>query len=306
MENTKALVLVHSNMNATDITAPVDIILTPEFYTVKRESLPVQYTYQAKRIASSLFNGLLESTEGYEYFVSKDDDKWLFIAYNMEEIKKFLISKNINIEYISKVYFAEQMVESFNVPIVLDDKKALVNLNGTAVVVPLTALKDERTVSTVKKHNRPKSGISIGTSNSFLTTKQSLYLSLFFILFSFMFIIEGSRYGEDSHIIKKEMNLLLEKYPALQSTYTRKNISKKYKNIDQKERKKRNLVKIFSTMIFKGVKLVSLEMDNKKFHVVFACEDASIVKKLKELAQKEKFHVVLPVEKNNLQIEGVL
>ena len=306
MVNTKALVLVHSQMNAINITASVDIILTPEFYTVKRESLPVQYTYQAKRIAPSLFNGLLDSAEGYEYFVSKDNDRWLFIAYNMEEIKNFLISKNINIEYISKVYFAEQMVESFNVPIALDDKKALVNLNGTAVIIPQSALTEESTVSTIKSNNRPKSGINIGASNSFLTTKQSIYLSLFFILFSFMFIIEGSRYGEDSHIIKKEMNLLLEKYPALKSTYTRKNISKKYKNLNQKERQKRNLVKIFSTMIFKGVKLISLEMDNKKFHVVFACEDASIVKKLKELAQKEKFHVVSPVEKNNLQIEGVL
>lgn len=306
MENTRALVLVHSSMNVTDITAPVDIILTPEFYTVKRESLPVQYTYQAKRIASSLFNGLLESTEGYEYFVSKDDDVWLFIAYNMENIKNFLVTKNINLEYISKIYFAEQIVESFNIPIALYDKKALVNLNGTAVVVPRTALENEDTLSTVKSHSRPKSGISIGTSNSFLTTKQSIYLSLFFILFSFIFFIEGSRYGEDSHRIKKEMNLLFEKYPALQSAYTRKNISKKYRNLDQKERKKRNLVKIFSTMMFKGVKLISLEMDNKEFHVVFACEDASNVKKLKELAQKEKFHVVLPVEKNNLQIKGVL
>ena len=84
----------------------VNIMLTPQLYTLKRESLPVKYAYQAKRIAPSLFEGLLEEPSHYKYFVSKEKESWLFIAYDLEAIQTFLDEKGIALAFVSKMYFA--------------------------------------------------------------------------------------------------------------------------------------------------------------------------------------------------------
>ena len=92
----------------------------------------------------------------------------------------------------------------------------------------------------------------------------------------------------------------------MESSYTRKSIAAKYKAIDTKERKKRDIVKSLSDMIFKGSKLRSLSMDNKRFKAEFSCKDADVSKKLNELAKKEKFNTSKIANSNNLKIEGTL
>jgi hypothetical protein len=59
MGNNKDLLLVHSAMERVTLVESVNVMLTPQFYTLKKEALPVKYAYQAKKIAPSLFEGLL-------------------------------------------------------------------------------------------------------------------------------------------------------------------------------------------------------------------------------------------------------
>ncbi|MDQ7086270.1 MAG: hypothetical protein Q9M36_15810 [Sulfurovum sp.] len=54
MGNTKELLLIHQEMRSIRVlpSKGVNIMLTPQFYTLIREDLPVKYAYQAKRIAT--------------------------------------------------------------------------------------------------------------------------------------------------------------------------------------------------------------------------------------------------------------
>ena len=61
MGSNKELLLVHASMEDVSLAHSVNVMLTPQFYTLKKEELPVKYLYQAKRIAPSLFDGLLEA-----------------------------------------------------------------------------------------------------------------------------------------------------------------------------------------------------------------------------------------------------
>jgi hypothetical protein len=283
-----------------------NIMLTPQFYTIKRESIPVKYSYQAKRIAPSLFEGLLEEAE-YKYFVSKEEDGWLFIAYDEEKIKTFLEQKGIMPEQISKVYFAEQASEHFTAPVLLGEKEALVNLNGTMTVVPQVALTlDEKTMQ-VSTELTPKKGVTFeGRGESFISSNEAYTLAAIFMLFAVIYFVEGSRYGGENAAEAAEIQTLLEDYPSLQSSYTRESIATKYKTIDKKERKKRDTIKALSHMIFKGSTLTSLSIGNKKFQAEFACKDANVAKKLKELAKKEKFNTTKVANSNDIKIEGTL
>jgi hypothetical protein len=310
MENTKELILIYRDMNSvSSIPAKgVNIMLTPQFYTIKREELPVKYAYQAKRIAPSLFDGLLEDVQNHKYFVVKEENNWLFIAYDVEKIKTFLEQKGIEIAQVSKVYFAEQVVDLFTAPMLLGEKEALVNLNGTMTVLPQVALNPDEKPIRINANFTPKKGVAFegGGGKSFIATSEAYTLASIFLLFAVIYFVEASRYGGENEAQVQETQDLLENYPSLQSSYARKSISDKYKIIDEKERKKRDTVKALSHMIFKGSTLTSLLVDDKKFQAHFACKDKSVVKKLQELAKKEKFNTSKVPNSNDVQIEGTL
>jgi len=309
MENIKELMLIHSEMKYVS-SVPIEgvnILLTPQFYTVKREEIPVQYAYQAKRIAPSLFEGLLENSESYKYFVFKEEDIWVFIAYDLERIKTFLQSKGLKAEQVSKIYFAEQAVKHMTSPLLLGDVEALVNLNGTMTVVPQAVLSPDEKPMHLSSSISLSKGVSFeGRGKSYISTNESYTIAVILALFAMLYFIEGSRYGGENVAQEQEMQSLLEKYPALQSSYTRESIARKYKVIDKKERRKRDVVKALSQMIFKGSTLTTLSLNDKKFNAEFACKDKNVNKKLQELAKKKKFNASVLTNGNDVKIEGTL
>ncbi|MFK5975628.1 MAG: hypothetical protein QM493_03875 [Sulfurovum sp.] len=302
------LVLVYSSMDRVSDMDSINVMLTPQFYTLKKALLPVKYAYQAKKIASSIFDGLLENDKSYDYIVfrEEDEEEWTLIAYDLDSIGEFLLSKGFVLESISKLFFVQQMVEKFNSPLSLGESEALVLLEGSVVVVPSEALgEDEKPSKVFDNSFTPNSGgvSPRSESNSIITTKQSLILSVIFISFAIIFIIEGIRSNSSSQSNAK-MQELFEEYPSLKSSYTRDSIIKKYKKIDIVERKKRDIVKSISAMIFDGVSLGSLDINEKNFKVRLVCKDKRVRKKIKELSSKEGFTTLDISGNNDILVEG--
>ncbi len=308
MGKDKELLLVHKNMDRVTLNESVNILLTPQFYTLKKEALPVKYAYQAKKIAASLFDGLLEEGGRYEYVVTKEEETWSFIAYDLEKITDFLESKNIYAGNVSKIFFAQEALESFTAPLALNEKEALVVLDDTVVLVPSMALGEDEVPSLLLNSSfTPKGGVALqGSSSSVLTQKQALSFAAVFMLFAGMFVAEGLRYGGDSEAGEEELQGLYESYPSLQSSYARQGIVDKYRKIDKDERKKRDAVKAFSGMIFKGVTLTSLHVDEKGFKSQFSCATTEVAKRVKELAKKAQYNTTKVKDSTDLRIEGTL
>ena len=308
MENSKELLLVHSAMKQVSLSEPVNVMLTPQFYTLKKESLPVKYAYQAKRLAGSLFEGLLEREGTYDFLVSKEGEDWIFIAYDLEKITDFLETKGFRQGEVSKIFFAQQAIEEFTAPYVLSDQDALIVLDETVVLVPTSVL-DTQTEASLNfdRHFTPKKGVALETSSSSIfTMKQTVFFSLIFILFALMFFIEGSRYGGQIQSSQDELQSLYEDYPSLQSSYTREGIVSKYKTLDRRERAKRDAGKKISDMIFKGVTLTALFVDDKSVKATFSCSSKEIVQRVENLAKKAKFKVSKTKGSFELSIEGAL
>ena len=307
LANSKALLLAYYGMEEQSLSDSVNIMLTPQFYTLKKKKLPIKYLYQAKKIAPSLFDGLLEDVQKYDYLVYKEDEEWIFIAYDLEAISNFLLSKGIKPEQVSKIFFAQQASSSFTAPVLLGEKDALVSLDDTVIVIPQIALKKKNDVVTFNDSFTPKRGVTPeGIGGSLLSKRQTIGLAAFFILFSILFFVEGWRYAHDSQATEEELQMLLEKYPSLQSQYSRENIAAKYQTIDKSERRKREVVKTLAGMIFKGVKVGSFSLNEKTFKVDFICSDAKVAKRLVLLAKKSEFNSAKVVAGNTVHIEEVL
>ncbi len=311
MEKTKELLLVHTSMERVTLLESVNVMLTPQFYTLKKEALPVKYAYQAKKIAPSLFEGLLEKGVLYEYMVYKEGDTWAFIAFDTEKITTFLESKGVSAGKVAKLFFAQQAVDAFTAPMALGDKEALVVIDETVVVVPRSALSEEEAPTLeFGDHFTPKGGFRLKSKElshaSLITEKQAWALAAVFVLFAGTFLVESSRYGGDAKESEAELETLYEAYPALQSSYARQGIVDKYRTIDTVERKKRDVIKAFSGMIFKGVTLTALHVDEKSFKAQFACADAGVAKRVKDLAKKAQYNTAEVKGSSDLSIEGTL
>jgi len=305
--NTKALVLVYRDMPEQTLSESVNIMLTPQFYTLKREALPVKYGYQAKRIAPSLFEGLLEDEGSYEYLVFKEEESWVFIAYDIDKIQNFLLSKGLDLAFVSKMFFTEQSSALFSSPVATGEHEALVNFDGNLVMVPKAVLDSDVKYMQIDDAFTPKKGIALeGAAKSFLSKRESYLLAGIFFLFAFLFVVEGVRYDGENEEENAKIQVLLEAYPALESSYTRDSIASKYQKIDRQERKKREVIKALAGMIFKGSTISSFSMNTKHFEAAFICTDAKVLKKVEALAKKENFKTQKVANKNEIKVEGSL
>lgn len=308
MEQDKNLLLVHLAMENVSLTKSVNVMVTPQFYTLKKEALPVKYAYQAKKIAASLFEGLLESTGNYEYEVIREEDTWAFIAYDIQKIMTFLESKGIGKEKVAKLFFAQQALKSFTAPLGLNEKEALVVLEETLVVVPTRALSEEDSSTLAfNKSFTPKGGISLqGAVSSLLTQTQAISFAIVFLLFAGIFFVESTRYSSDEETGTEELESLYVAHPGLKTSYARKGIVDKYRTIDKSERLKRDTIKNFSKFISKGVTLKYLDIDEKSFKSSFICSNNKMLERVKSLAKKAQYRAKIIKGTKELTIEGTL
>lgn len=289
-------------------SAPFEIMLSPQFYTLKRENLPVNYRYQAKRLAPSILENLLPTgVRHHAYYVYKEDDLWAFIAYDPEEIGKFLNARGIKAEQVSKIYFAQQVVEKFDMPVLLDENEAIVNVQGTATIIPSIFFTKETEYRGFDETFRPKEGASFAAGmHSIITQKEAWIIGAIFLIFALMFVIEGVRYRHVVAAIQEKVTLLLAEHPTLESQYSRANIAQKYETIDKEERQKREVLKDLSRLVLPGVEVENLLMEKKHFSMTLKSPDEDTVIRIQSLAKEKQYQVSRIGSEKLVKIEGNL
>ncbi len=305
----KPLLLIHEGMQLVDSSEVFDIMLSPQFYTLKREELPVRYHFQAKKLASSILENLLPEGGHYEYYVFKEEEDglWAFIAYDPEEISSFLQSRGISIEQVSKLYFAQQVSEKFSTPVLLDANTALSNVQDSATVIPEILLPKETQYQDFDETFKPKAGASFGVGmHSVIGQKEAWTIGAIFLIFALMFAIEGARYSRAIGTMQEKVTLLLQDYPALQSQYARENIAKKYQKIDREERHKREVLRDLSRLVLPGMEVESLLMGRKSFSATLKCPDEKTMVRVQSLAKEKQYKASRIGSENLIKIEGSL
>lgn len=278
-------------MKPVTLENSVDIILTPQFYTFLREDLDLNFSYQAKQIAPSIFDDYVDSSVEYKYHVYKCDNQWCFFAYNIEEIDRFLESIGIEKHRVSKIYFAQQIHDELEEPILLSEKTVLQTIDDVVTVIPKRIMGRELEYNTLKLDTlKLKGGVTMGASlNSFVSLKETIVLSSLLFILGAVFLVEGNRIRasiatEDAHLTE-----LLDENPKYASSMLRKSILDKYQPIDTNERLKRQSIKEISKLLSAKSQLKSLSVNEKSIKATITTANASINKQVKEHAAAKKF-----------------
>ena len=284
--------LIHRNMKPVTLDKSVDIILTPQFYTFLREELDLNFSYQAKQIAASIFDGYLDSSANHKYYVYKCDNFWCFLAYNIEEIDQFLESVGIEKRRVSKIYFAQQINDMLEEPILLSEKTVLKSIDGIVTVIPRRIMGKELEYTPFDFNElKLKGGVSMGASlNSFVSLKETIILSSLFFMLGSVFMVEGHRIRSSIATENAQLTALLDEDPKYASTMLRNSILEKYQPIDNNERFKREEMKELSKLLSAKSQLKSLILNEKSITAEIRTTDAIINKQVKERAVAKKHY----------------
>jgi hypothetical protein len=271
----------------------VDIILTPQFYTFLREDLDLKFAYQAKQIAPSLFDDYLNNNDEYQYYVYKCNNQWCFFAYNIEEIDLFLESVGIEKHRVSKIYFAQQISDKLDDPILIGENSVLQNIDDTVTLIPKRLMNPNIEYKELDtKGLKLKGGVTMGASlNSFISLKETIILSSLFVMLGTVFIVEGNRIKSSIANEDAKLTQLLDDNPKYGSTILRNSILEKYKPIDTHERKKRDAIKEISKLLSAKSQLKKLSVNEKSIKADIVTLDTNINKQVKEHARNKNFKV---------------
>ncbi len=290
--NKHRILVLYKQMPTPRIQAEdFDVILTPQFYLLKRESLPLRFAYQAKRIAPSIFDGLLEEGSEYAFHVQKEGNDWLFYAYNPEEIASWIQSKGIAPHRVKRLYFAQQLKDLFQKPVPLGEHYVMQTVNDTVTLFPRALASPENLSGTLRMPAKlPGSAVSLHLSGKrgFLTLRQSAVIGSLFLAGALLYFVEAGRYRNSAAERLSEMKA---NYPKLAGRYTRETILKKYRTIDRRERSKREAIETISKMIFKDAVLQELSIDDKTIEAHFTLGSGAAKEKLRSLAKAAHFEV---------------
>jgi len=284
--------LIHKKMKKIiSLENSIDIILTPQFYTFIREELDVKFSYQAKQIAESLFDDYLDHNKEYQYYVYKCDNIWCFFAYNIEEIDNFLESVGIEKHRVSKIYFAQQLIDKLDKPILLDENTVLQNIDGIATIVPIQIMNPNIEYNSLNINEfKLKGGVTMGSSlNSYVSLKETIMLGSIFCILGGISIFEANRIKHSITNNNDKLSKLLDENPRYGSSLVRESILSKYAPIDKKERAKRQAIKDISKFLSNKSQLKLLTIDKDKIQANIRTTNRTITNQIKENALNKKF-----------------
>ena len=267
-----------------------DLMLSPQFYVLKREELPVKYAFQAKKLAPSILEDLVgDGSMTYEVF--RDiEGRWNFVAFDLDEVGGFLEEKGGSLDRVGRIYFAEQARTHFNPPVVLSDTEVLGVVNGMVTVIPARLLADPDQATTFDESFRPEQGFGFkrtrrrsGGLDSRFVTAAAVILTVL----GLAYIAEGFRYQRQLGAAQASLEQALSADPALRGSYARKAIYKKYHALDTTQRAIRERLKALGRLTSKVTKLDKVTLSKERYEATLSVpNDPKIIASLKALAQR--------------------
>ncbi len=205
----------------------VSVILSPQYYWVKKVDLPVKKEKEALRLAPSVFDGILPNGN-FSYEVEKKDDKFILIAYD-----KNLISKAIAEQFkrhrggIEGIYFAQHELSFLEECRLVNEQFSLVTIDGVVIQVPKRCSDSkllEDVFDNVKLSNK-KAKLS-SFDNEVISHKDSILIGIVSFLLLSAFGIEYFNYKSELMILDDEKDKIISEYNLPRTSIQLKSVKK--------------------------------------------------------------------------------
>lgn len=278
-------IFLTSNTELSEVSGKIDIIVSPEFYWVRKFEIPVKTEAQARHVLPTLFEDIVQEFSSLAYQVIKlEENQFLCFAYNNKKIYEAIKKSNIPTSNISSIYFAQNECKNFKafyideLVFMYTDENILVKVPNNIQVEEAIPLR--RVVGNIKPSSYK---LQVKFYNDVISSKFYYTLfTIFGILIATNFF-KYFTYSNEINNLNNKMENIKKVNKVPKSNLQLDSILRKYSLNVQKENKKREAI----SYIFNNVKfdLKSLYLDKETIHL----EYLSVSKQELESFLKRKF-----------------
>jgi len=286
---------VYIDKNTTNITLnekeKVDIVLSPSFYWVRDEKLPIKYEFQAKNLVPGLFEGVLsEGNYSYISYRKADKSSWLLYAYDDTLIAKKLDALKIQDRQIHAIYFAQSELDNINQPIKTDDTLALIKHEDTLISMPLTLVENATSIDdALRVNSRTSHSIAINRySNLPISEKSINIIAVTLILFIGLFLTEFMLSKKSLQELYAQSFEIKRQYKLPATSFELNSMKKNLQRTASEQEKLREVITYIVKMpLSNGEHLLSMELKKGQFEVSINLNEPKHAEKIKNYWQKK-------------------
>lgn len=280
----------------------IDVILSPALYWVKKLTLPVKYTRDAKKLLPSLFEDSLDAGK-YSYDVYKKGEDFFAFAYQDNVILELLKEKGIAPSQIVHIYFAQSEFSTIQTPLKIDDKKTLVLQDGVVLLVPNVWVSKSQKLD-VSNIVHSKHRVNLVQYSQFIESKLIYKMSAVLSIFTLIFFIQYYFFQEKLYELEQKQESLFTKHHLKPTMFQNKSLLKKYNKTHLKQMKIRKAIgDVLSLHLKNGHGIYSIELKQKKLVVLFDGVEKSKESYIKNMLKKKKIHFSSYFKKDNFYVE---
>jgi len=244
------IVLLDKSTKELSIDSKAILILSPSLYWFHKERLDIPLS-QAKKIAPSLFEGMVPQGE-YSYYVQKVGDEYWFFAYNDAEIIQKLSSLGIKPNQISKVYPAQLALQGIKHPVDAGDK-VLVDQEGTVIALPKSLAKEPIISAKDLKLSLPKRSLPLKAYSTSMISEDLIYaFSIVVFLFILAYAVQIFMEKRDLAKLSQKERFIVQKYNLPPTSIQIKNIISSLKKIQKEQLALRDLLEAILRLPLQG------------------------------------------------------
>jgi hypothetical protein len=217
------------------ITKPVSVVLSPQFYWIKKIDIPIKSLFQAKKIAKNIFD--LEA------------DRYIFGAFRAGgEFFAYAVERDLNLKierkYIKAVYLAQTELYGYEC-ISVDDNYCIKKVNGVLFCFPKEeGDKCENVDEILKTVKFSGNKITLDTVN--IDKSALVLMALVFVLFNAIYGIKTFMYKRQISLNQTVIGEYASKYGLPVTSYQLRSIKETLAETDKKQKQIRKDLEFFS------------------------------------------------------------
>jgi hypothetical protein len=297
--------LPRSTSVALKLEKPVDIVLSPAYYWVKRADLPVKSLRDAKRLAPALFADQL-SDGSYTYRVEKDENGFIAFAYDESSILRMLQSHGIAPAQIRRTYFAQHFFNKNTMPIAIDSTYALSVRDGIVLRLP-AALAGPTEPMRLPQQRAAVPSVALSSLSRYGDTKQFRLLAGLLAAVIVLYGIQWGMVAQQNRAIESATAALFESYHLKPTMMQNKAILSTLEQTYAEQTKLRSVLRTFSTLpLQEKEKLQRIDLKKGSLKATFSPMTPERSKELKALLNAKKIPYKAAQKMEQLIIEVVL
>lgn len=229
----KSKTLFVSKADRIEQRGSYSVVLSPEFYWIKKVTLPVKKEKEALKLAPSIYEGFLPAGD-FSYEVRKSADAFIMIAYNKKKIAEELDKVIPYKGDITELYFAQDALSHIDGCTEVDSKSALTNMDGIIIQVPRACTDTESTLEELlEKATLGKRKVKLSSfDNELLSSKDIKLVAALFGLLFFAFLSEYIVYKKAVTSLENERAQIIQEHDlprtSIQLKSIKKSLSKKF------------------------------------------------------------------------------